>query len=316
MTKLNNNLKKKYKILLIGYSNIAKKRYINTFIKSNIPFCVASRSYKKKIKGSYLQFDNYDKALKYSGADIVYLSLPNSMHFSWSKKVLNSGFHLIVDKPITTRIGELNHLLKIAKRKQLLISEATFFNYHNQFELIKQYIGNLSNIEQIFVNFTIPTPKKKSLLLSKKFEGGAFMDMSPYAASINRILISENLKKKSIIIKKNIDGLIISFDIFLKYETKILNGTFKFGGNYKNELLIYCKDKSIEATRIFSPPEDIKLKIKINKKNKSNMIIVKKDNCFENYLVEIIRNIRSKRYNFYNKKMINDENFRFKIIKN
>ena len=308
-------MKKKYKILLIGYSNIAKKRYINTFLKNKIPFCVASRSYKKKIKGSYLQFDNYDKALKYSGADIVYLSLPNSMHFNWSKKVLNSGFHLIVDKPITTRTGELNHLIKIAKKKQLLLSEATFFNYHKQFELIKKYIRNLSNIEQIFVNFTIPTPKKKSLLLSKKFEGGAFMDMSPYAASINRILIKENLKKKSIIIKKNINGLIISFDVFLKYKTKIFNGTFKFGGDYKNELLIYCKNKSIEIRRIFSPPEDIKLKIQINKKDQSKIIIVKKDNCFENYLIEIIRNIRKKSYDFYNKKMLEDDNFRFKIIK-
>ena len=308
-------MKKKYKILLIGYSNIAKKRYINTFLKNNIPFCVASRSYKKKIKGSYQQFDNYDKALKYSGADIVYLSLPNSMHFNWSKKVLNSGFHLIVDKPITTRTGELNHLIKIAKKKQLLLSEATFFNYHKQFELIKKYIHNLSNIEQIFVNFTIPTPKKKSLLLSKKFEGGAFMDMSPYAASINRILIKENLKKKSIIIKKNINGLIISFDVFLKYKTKIFNGTFKFGGDYKNELLIYCKNKSIEIRRIFSPPEDIKLKIQINKKDQSKIIIVKKDNCFENYLIEIIRNIRKKSYDFYNKKMLEDDNFRFKIIK-
>ncbi len=308
-------MKKKYKILLIGYSNIAKKRYINTFLKNKIPFCVASRSYKKRIKGSYLQFDNYDKALKYSGADIVYLSLPNSMHFNWSKKVLNSGFHLIVDKPITTRTGELNHLIKIAKKKQLLLSEATFFNYHKQFELIKKYIRNLSNIEQIFVNFTIPTPKKKSLLLSKKFEGGAFMDMSPYAASINRILIKENLKKKSIIIKKNINGLIISFDVFLKYKTKIFNGTFKFGGDYKNELLIYCKNKSIEIRRIFSPPEDIKLKIQINKKDQSKIIIVKKDNCFENYLIEIIRNIRKKSYDFYNKKMLEDDNFRFKIIK-
>ena len=308
-------MKKKYKILLIGYSNIAKKRYINTFLKNKIPFCVASRSYKKKIKGSYLQFDNYDKALKYSGADIVYLSLPNSMHFNWSKKVLNSGFHLIVDKPITTRTGELNHLIKIAKKKQLLLSEATFFNYHKQFELIKKYIRNLSNIEQVFVNFTIPTPKKKSLLLSKKFEGGAFMDMSPYAASINRILIKENLKKKSIIIKKNINGLIISFDVFLKYKTKIFNGTFKFGGDYKNELLIYCKNKSIEIRRIFSPPEDIKLKIQINKKDQSKIIIVKKDNCFENYLIEIIRNIRKKSYDFYNKKMLEDDNFRFKIIK-
>ena len=308
-------MKKKYKILLIGYSNIAKKRYINTFIKNNIPFCVASRSYKKKIKGSYLQFDNYDKALRYSGADIVYLSLPNSMHFNWSKKVLNSGFHLIVDKPITTRTGELNHLIKIAKKKQLLLTEATFFNYHKQFELTKKYIGNLSNIEQIFVNFTIPTPKRKSLLLSKKFDGGAYMDMSPYAASINRIFIKENLKKKSIIIKKNMNGLIISFDVFLKYETKIFNGTFKFGGDYKNELLIYCKNKSIEIRRIFSPPEDVRLKIQINKKNQSKIIIVKKDNCFENYLVEITRNIRNKNYAFYNEKMLADDNFRFKTIK-
>ena len=308
-------MKKKYKILLIGYSNIARKRYINTFIKNDIPFCVASRSFKKKIEGSYLQFDNYDKALKYSGADIVYLSLPNSMHFNWSKKVLNSGLHLIVDKPITTKMDQLNQLIKIAKKKQLLLSEAIFFNYHKQFEILKKYIGNLSNIEQIFVNFTIPIPQKKSLLLSKKFEGGAFMDMSPYAASINRILIKENLKKKSIIIKKNANGLIISFDIFLRYKTKILNGTFKFGGDYKNELLVYYKNKSIEIRRIFSPPEDIKLKIQINKKNQSKIIIVKKDNCFENYLIEIIKNIRNKKFAFYNKNIIQDENFRFKIIR-
>jgi NDP-hexose-3-ketoreductase len=308
-------LKKKYKILLIGYSNIARKRYINTFIKNDIPFCVASRSFKKKIEGSYLQFDNYDKALKYSGADIVYLSLPNSMHFSWSKKVLNSGFHLIVDKPITTKKGQLNYLIRIAKKNQLLLSEAIFFNYHKQFELIKKYISNLNNIKQIFVNFTIPIPQKKSLLLSKKFEGGALKDMSPYAASINRILIKENLKKKSIIIKKNANGLITSFDIFLKYKTKTFNGTFKFGGDYKNELLIYYKNKSIEIRRVFSPPEDIKLKIQINKKNQSKIIIVKKDNCFENYLIEIIKNIRNKRFAFYNKNMIQDGNFRFKIIK-
>ena len=141
------------------------------------------------------------------------------------------------------------------------------------------------------------------------------MDMSPYAASINRILIKENLKKKSIIIKKNANGLIISFDIFLRYKTKILNGTFKFGGDYKNELLVYYKNKSIEIRRIFSPPEDIKLKIQINKKNQSKIIIVKKDNCFENYLIEIIKNIRNKKFAFYNKNIIQDGNFRFKIIR-
>ena len=80
-------MKNNYKILLIGYSNIARKRLIQTFLKKNISFCVASKSFKKRIKGSYQQFSDYNQALRQSGADIVYLSLPNSMHFSWSKNI-------------------------------------------------------------------------------------------------------------------------------------------------------------------------------------------------------------------------------------
>ena len=129
-------MKNKNKILLIGYSNIARKRYINTFKKNKIPFCVASKSFTKKIKGAYKQFNDYNKALNQSHANIVFLSLPNSMHFYWSKKILKSGFHLIVDKPITTKVGELDQLISIAKKKKLLLTEATFFNYHEQFDFV------------------------------------------------------------------------------------------------------------------------------------------------------------------------------------
>ena len=307
-------MRTKYKILLIGYSNIARKRLIKTFLKKKIPFCVASKSHKKNIKGSYKQFDDYSEALKYSGADIVYLSLPNSMHFSWSKKVLNLGYHLIVDKPITTKPRELKQLIRIAKKKKLLLTEATFFNYHKQFSFIKKFIGKLSNIEQVFVNFTIPMPKKNSLLLSRKFDGGAFMDMSPYTASINRIFFEEKLIKKSIIVKKNIRKTITSYDIFLKYKTKVFIGTFRFGKNYNNNILVYLKNKSIELNRAFSPPNNIKLEIKINKQAQIRKVFIKKDNCFENYLLEVIKNIKNKRYTFYIDRMIKDENFRLKLF--
>jgi len=307
-------LRHKYKILLIGYSNIARKRLIKTFIKKKIPFCVATKSFKKKVKGSYQQFDDYDMALRYSGADIVYLSLPNSMHFRWSKKILKSGFHLIVDKPITTKIDQLNYLISIAKRKKLLLTEATYFNYHRQFEIIQRFIGKLSNIEQVFVNFTIPMPKKNSLLLSRKFSGGAFMDMSPYTSSINRLLFKERLEKKSIIVKKNIKKLITSYDVFLKYKTKVLNGTFRFGKNYNNNILIYLKNKSIEANRVFSPPDNTNLEVQITKYNRTKTIHINQDNCFENYFLEVIKNIKKKRYTFYLNRMIKDENFRFKLL--
>ena len=313
MIKLN-NLKYKKKILLIGYSNLARRRLIKTFIKKKILFSVASKSFKKKIYGAYNQFDNYDKALKFSNADLVYLSIPNSMHFNLAKKILNYGYHLIVDKPITTNPGELKTLINIANKNNLMLSEAVFYNYHRQFNYLKKFCGNLKKIEQIFVNFTIPTPKPKSLLASRELCGGALMDMGSYAASIQRIFFKEKINDKNIIIKKNKNGLVTSFDIFFKYETKVLIGTFRFGGEYRNDIFVKLKNKTIEVSRLFSPPDNINLNIKINNKNKVKNIKIKKDNCFENYLSEVIKNIKLKKFKYYQSNLIKDENVRLKII--
>ncbi len=308
-------INKKYKVLLLGYSNIAKKRYINTFVKKKIPFCVASRSFNKKIKGAYKQFDNYNAAIKFSDANIVFISLPNSLHYYWSKQALLNGYHLIVDKPITVKRGQLKKLINIAKKKNLLISEATYFNYHKQFEFIRKKCGNFDNIEQILVNFTIPMPKKSSLLLSKKFNGGVIMDMGPYVSSIKRIFFKDRYIKKYLILKKNLFGLIISLDIILKFETKIFIGTFKFGGDYKNNIFIKCKNKSIEADRLFSPPDDKILRIKVDTLEKIKVFNIKKHNCFQDYFFEVLKNLKYKNFDYYNRRMIEDENFRLKLIK-
>ena len=313
MIKLN-NLNYKKKILLIGYSNLARRRLIKTFIKKKISFSIASKSFRKKIYGAYRQFNNYEEALKFSKADLVYLSIPNSMHFKLAKKILNYGYHLIVDKPITTNRGELKKLIGIANKNNLMLSEAVFYNYHSQFNYLKKFCGNLKKIEQIFVNFTIPSPKSNSLLASRKLCGGALMDMGSYAASIHRIFFKERIISKNIIIKKNKKGLITSFDIFFKYNTKVLIGTFRFGSEYRNDIFIKFVNKTIEVNRLFSPPDDINLNIKINTKNKFKKIKIKKDNCFENYLSEVIKNIKQKKFKYYQLNMIKDENLRLKII--
>ena len=107
----------KNKILLIGYSNISKKRYINIFLKKKIKFSVASKSYKKKIKGVNEQFSNYDEAITNSKANIAFISLPNSLHFYWARKALMNGYHVVVDKPLSNQIKETKELIYIAKKK-------------------------------------------------------------------------------------------------------------------------------------------------------------------------------------------------------
>ena len=173
-------------VLLIGYSKLAKKRLINFFVKKEIKISIASKSYKGKINFAFKQYKNYDKALKNSNAKIVYISLPNSLHYTWANKALNLGYHVIVDKPLCDKYSDSLSLVNLAKKKNRLISEAIFFNYHSQINKSLKLLGGKKNIYKINANFTIPKPTKGSILLSKKLKGGVVMDMGPYAA--NRLI--------------------------------------------------------------------------------------------------------------------------------
>ena len=81
-------------------------------------------------------------------------------------------------------------LIKIAKSKNLLLSEATLFNYHAVFQQIIKMIGGKKKIEFLQSNFNIPQVKLlKEINLTKS---DCFMDMSPYAAALIRLYLDNN----------------------------------------------------------------------------------------------------------------------------
>ena len=102
--------------------------------------------------------------------------------------------------------------------------------------------------------------------------------------------------------------------MYIKYETKIFIGTFRFGKEYKNNLTIYTDKGFIEINRVFSPPENLGLTIAIDKNNKSKTVKIKKDNCFENFFLEVIKNLKEKKFIFYYNRMLKDESLRLKLI--
>lgn len=303
------------KVLLIGYSKIARRRLVNVFIKKKIEFCVATVSTNKKIKGAYNQYKSYDKALKESGADIVYISLPNSLHYAWALKSLKAGYHVIVDKPLCEKITELKKLIFHAKKNKKLIAESNFFNYHNQIKLAQKLIGDLNNIVNIHANFIIPYPERKNILISKKLHGGALMDMGPYAAGISRIFIKEKIKSKKIILQKNNYNLIIGFDFICEYASKTYTGCFKFGGEYHNELFVHTRQKSIKIDRVFSPPSNKGMIISVIKGDIKIKHKVKKDDVFQNFFFEVLRKIKNNDYLHYIDQISSDLHFRKKILK-
>jgi len=302
------------KVLILGYSNLVKKRVIKTFLKKKINFSVASKSETKKISGANKQFNSYSEGLKFSNSDIVYISLPNSMHYYWAKKALSMGYHVVVDKPICEKMNEVKNLIQLSKKKKKLLAEATFFNYHQQFSKAIDLIGDTHNVNYIHANFTIPSPEKKNFRSSIKTGGGVLMDMGPYISSIARIFFKSKITSKCIKLIRNKSKLITSINFIFNYSTKIYTGTFKFGGNYKNELLLFTDKKSIKISRVFSPPDNENLFLQANENYNKKYYKIKRDNCFENFFIELEKNLLNKKFNYYMNRIIFDANFR-KLLK-
>ena len=314
LIKLYDNEVNNLKILILGYSNIFKKRILNVLIKKGIKFSVASKSSSNKVNKAYSWFRSYDLALSHSNADLVYISLPNSYHFYWAKKALEKGYHVVVDKPISENILQAKKLIQIAKNKKKLIAEATFFNYHKQFNQSFQKLGGIKNLTHVNANFIIPSPQEKSILMSKKLSGGCFMDMAPYAAAVARLFCAGKLIKIYKNIKKNNKGLITSFNFFCIYEKTSYAGSFSFGGEYDNSLSLHTSKNYIHLNNVFSPPSKKRLKIIIREKNLVKDKIVKKDDIFENFMKKIKISIKKKKFDFFYKIILEDSKFKEKIL--
>ena len=297
------------KVLILGYSNIVRKRVLSVLKQRGIETYIASKSYKKKIHGIKKQFTSYELALKNCKPTIVYISLPNSKHFEWAKKSLNNRCNTIVDKPITSNKKQLSELINLSRKNKRLLVESTFFNYHVQMKTITKIYRD-KGYKKINAKFIIPKPDSKSILMSKNLQGGVLMDMGPYISSIPRLFSLKNLQRKKIKITKNKQKLVISIKFLINFEEGEYRGIFKFGGKYNNQIKISNGSKKSLIERVFSPPDNEFLFLRTISKNKKKVIKFKKDNCFKNFFLEVLKVIKERKYNYYYKRMLHDVNFR------
>lgn len=79
---------------------------------------VAQKYHFKKAYGSYQDL------IEDADVDIVYISLPNALHFEWAAKALRAGKHVLCEKPFTSNADEARKLVQLAKEKNLVCEEA------------------------------------------------------------------------------------------------------------------------------------------------------------------------------------------------
>lgn len=128
-------------------------------------------------------YSDYRELLEKEKPEAVSVAVPTALHEQVVTEVLNSGAHVLVEKPIAATLDEGRRLIELAKKldRKLMVGHIVRFNPAIQ-ELKKRLqAGELGRIYQVFCRRAGPFPARIR-------DVGVVIDLAPHDADIIRFL--------------------------------------------------------------------------------------------------------------------------------
>ena len=99
-------------------------------------------------------FDSLKSMLANQKIDCVHLLAPPDHHFSLAKLALDSGVHVLLEKPMCTSVAEANELIGIARERGLYLGVSHNFLFSSAYERLREVIksGALGPIDHLTFN--------------------------------------------------------------------------------------------------------------------------------------------------------------------
>ena len=136
---------------------------------------------------------SYEELLADPEVEAVYIPLPNSLHIEWSIQALESGKHVLCEKPLSRRATDVERAFDVAEREQRLLMEAFMYRHNPQtrrlVELIDQ--GAVGRVRVIRAAFGFVAHDPANVRLQTRLDGGGLMDVGCYCVSGARLIAGE-----------------------------------------------------------------------------------------------------------------------------
>ena len=269
-------------IAVIGCSAIANKTVIPTIV-SNKKFNLVLVGSRSTEKGEVFaekfgcKSGSYEDVLLDESVDAVYVSLPTGLHFSWGKKVLESGKHLFLEKPFTDTFTNAEELFRIAEEKKLVAMEGLAYIYHPYFKKLKEVLEDdcIGEIKLIESSFGFPHLNENDIRYNPEIGGGAILDNLIYPLSASLEIMGDHYLSKSFRTIFN-DRFKVDESGFLRLDwaNASANITYGFGFSYRNSIDIWGTKGTIHIERAFTKPSSMDAELVITAGGQSSTIVV------------------------------------------
>ena len=164
--------------------------------------------------------------------DAVYIASPNRLHYEQSKLMLQSGKHVICEKPITVEPEELEELQTLAKKNGLIYIEAIMYMFNPARELLKDAISKIGKITSVHFDFSQLSSKYPAYvrgelpnIFNPALATGCLMDLGIYCVypALDLFGIPQKTTACAHFMESGADG---SGNAALLYSDKLVNFTY------------------------------------------------------------------------------------------
>jgi xylose dehydrogenase (NAD/NADP) len=164
--------------------------------KRNQLVAVASRTQKSaeayarkwKVPRAYA---SYEAMLADQEIDVIYNSLPNSLHAEWTIKAVEAGKHVLCEKPLATTTNEVDAIAVAAAKYKKVVTEAFMYRHHPQTLQVKEIVdsGVLGQLQLIKGAFTFVLTRQGNFRTRADMGGGSIWDVGCYPISYACMLL-------------------------------------------------------------------------------------------------------------------------------
>ncbi|EPG7576507.1 Gfo/Idh/MocA family protein [Providencia rettgeri] len=132
-------------------------------------------------------YTDYQKLLQDPDVEVIYIGLPNHLHYQYTFDALMADKHVVCEKPFTPNWQQLQALISISQTRGLFLFEAITSIHTPEFHFIRQHIGKIGDIKVIHGNYSQYSSRYNDYLQGRvhaafdpQQAGGALYDINLY----------------------------------------------------------------------------------------------------------------------------------------
>ena len=258
---------------VLGVANIATKTVIPAIQQSRFGrvVAIASRELANAQRASEkleidTAYESYDALLADMSIDAVYIPLPNHLHVPWTIKAMQSGKHVLCEKPIAMTAAEADTLRSVQNATGMQCCEAFMVRSHPRWHAVRELIAShrIGPLRLVHGHFSYYRVNPDDVRSRKEWGGGVLMDIGCYPIMLARWLFaSEPTKVLGAMEIDPVFGVDRLFSAILQFPNG--RATFNCGGQLFAHQALHCFGSAgrIHIDVPFSPANDVPSTIRV-----------------------------------------------------